>query len=213
MPSSQDVALKSISLPPLIPSLMVFDFEQKVEYEGLHLIYFECEVYGNGSGDCPGIHQPGELMEKFESAPQQTTGDKPVGPTKSQSPYGPWMMPSFSRKQPSRQNKFQCQEKVVAAQQQTKLPVALDGWTMVGQNTAQDTSGSLPAQTEVGHKEKHKGPNGFKFNVLEGMKESVDHEEMINHLKQKLQAIQSPGARSKVGSGQLYQVVQNNRVG
>lgn len=92
---------------PLIPSLTVFDFEQKVEYEGLYLIYFECEVYGHGSGDCPGIHQPGELMEKFESTRQQTTGDKPVGPTKSQSPYGPWMMPSFSRKQPSRQNKFQ----------------------------------------------------------------------------------------------------------
>lgn len=101
----------------------------------------------------------------------------------------------------------------MAAQQQTKLPVALDGWTMVGQNTAQDTSGSLPAQTEVGYKEKHKGPKGFKFNVLEGMKESVDHEEMINHLKQQLQAIQSPGARRKVGFGQLYQVVQNNRVG
>lgn len=69
VPSSQDVALKSISLSPH-PILTVFDFEQKVEYEVLHLICFECGVYGHGSGDCPGIHQPGELMEKSESAPQ-----------------------------------------------------------------------------------------------------------------------------------------------
>lgn len=104
----------------------------------------------------------------------------------------------------------------MAAQQQTKLPIALDGWTMVGQDTAQDTSDSLPVQTEVGYKEKHKGlkgPKGSRFNVLEGMKESVDHKEMINHMKQQLQAIQSPGARHKVGLGQPYRVALNNRVG
>lgn len=38
---------------PLVPSLIAFDFAQKVEYEGLHLICFDCGRYGHKVEEFP----------------------------------------------------------------------------------------------------------------------------------------------------------------
>lgn len=37
---------------PLIPSLTLFDMPQRVEYEGLHLICFQCGKYSHRGEDC-----------------------------------------------------------------------------------------------------------------------------------------------------------------
>lgn len=43
---------------PILPSLTLFDFAQKVEYEGLHLICFKCGKYGHNGEECSNlIHQ------------------------------------------------------------------------------------------------------------------------------------------------------------
>lgn len=52
---------------PLISSLIVFDFKQKVNYEGLHLICFECGVYGHGANDCPRISNLFDLVGDLEA--------------------------------------------------------------------------------------------------------------------------------------------------
>lgn len=40
---------------PLISSLTVLNFDQTIEYEGLHLIYFKCGMYGHKGDECPSL--------------------------------------------------------------------------------------------------------------------------------------------------------------
>lgn len=59
---------------PLLPSLTVFDCEQKIEYEGLHLICLECGCYGHRGEDCPSLMQLVEVEPSAEKHPPQMEG-------------------------------------------------------------------------------------------------------------------------------------------
>lgn len=50
---------------PLLPSLIVFDFAQKVEYEGLHSNCFQCGMYEHHIDDCHVLN----LMEQGTEDP------------------------------------------------------------------------------------------------------------------------------------------------
>lgn len=84
---------------PLLPSIIVFDEEQKVEYEGLHLICFECGRYDHRAEACTGsvdINADGIGGVKTQAQATEIVGNKPA------SPYGPWMLPSYQRRKPQR---------------------------------------------------------------------------------------------------------------
>lgn len=72
---------------PLIPSLTVLDFAQSVEYDGLHLICFTCGKYCHRGEECG--------TPKADAVPEPT----PASSSTPSSPYGPWMLPSYVRRQ------------------------------------------------------------------------------------------------------------------
>lgn len=76
---------------PLIPFLLILGCKKKVEYEGLHLICFECGKYGHRLDDCPQIvHAPSSQSGTL--ATLQTVGEGHTDKAEDQ-PFGPWMLP------------------------------------------------------------------------------------------------------------------------
>lgn len=83
---------------PLIPSLTVLDMPQRVEYEGLHLICFQCGKYGHRGDDCPPLYAPVSdpiNAVPLDSAPPDSTDSSDPKPS---SPFGPWMLPEYQKK-------------------------------------------------------------------------------------------------------------------
>lgn len=75
-----------------------------MEYEGLHLICFECGYYGHKSESCPSLMHSTNINIEIET---HSAGVATSGPTEGsvgggvETPklnYGPWMLPSYHRK-------------------------------------------------------------------------------------------------------------------
>lgn len=80
---------------PLIPFITVLGCLQRVEYESLFLICFDCGKYGHRLENCPSSGKPPPTAA---TGPADTHQDyRAEGPL-----YGPWMMPA-NRSRPSRQ--------------------------------------------------------------------------------------------------------------
>lgn len=80
---------------PLIPSLTVFEMAQRVEYEGLHLICFQCGKYGHKGDECPFLYpQTSEDTAPTQAPCTSKKLPKSSNPS-SDCPYGPWMLPDY----------------------------------------------------------------------------------------------------------------------
>lgn len=89
---------------PLIPSFTVFYEAQKVEYEGLHLICFECGRYGHRGMECPTLIPIDlDLIQVNNQLKQSVQGD----PIKTTSPYGPWMLATYNRRKRQNRHRYE----------------------------------------------------------------------------------------------------------
>ncbi|KAF7831289.1 ribonuclease H [Senna tora] len=77
---------------PLLSQYYVHGRHRKIEYEGLHLICFECGVYGHDSEHCP-VKKARLEKEKQEKEKEQDSGEKIRSNTAEKySLYGAWML-------------------------------------------------------------------------------------------------------------------------
>lgn len=67
--------------------------QQRVEYEGLHLICFDCGKYGHRSDNCPAVE-----LKKGEPMKKQNHLKGRIAVEEGESVFGPWMLPKFERK-------------------------------------------------------------------------------------------------------------------
>lgn len=67
---------------PLVPFIIVLGTQQRVEYEGLHIICFGCGKYGHREDGCPG-HGRGSPAIPVEKQATTIDGEKAT--------LGPWM--------------------------------------------------------------------------------------------------------------------------
>lgn len=76
------VCVKVDLAAPLLPSLTLFDFAQKVEYEGIHLICFKCGKYGHHGEECSNlIHQQSPQSDQdLASGQPDSDGSHPGSP-------------------------------------------------------------------------------------------------------------------------------------
>ncbi|KAF7826849.1 uncharacterized protein G2W53_018013 [Senna tora] len=86
---------KTIGFKFLLRKYCVHGRARKIEYEGLHLIYFECGIYGHDLEHCP-IHKARQEREKREKEMNSEKGlnfeertDKPMSEVIDR--YGAWM--------------------------------------------------------------------------------------------------------------------------
>ncbi|KAF7844623.1 uncharacterized protein G2W53_001528 [Senna tora] len=76
---------------PLLSQYCVHGRLRKIEYEGLHLICFECGVYGHDLEHCP-VRKARLEKEKQEKEKNQDTSEaKEFQPVDKYFPYGAWM--------------------------------------------------------------------------------------------------------------------------
>lgn len=69
---------------PLVPMVLVLGSPQRVEYEGLHLICFECGRYGHKQDECSSVQ------------PQPPPTTAPTLAPGLETNFGPWMLPKES---------------------------------------------------------------------------------------------------------------------
>ncbi|CAL1395202.1 unnamed protein product [Linum trigynum] len=88
---------------PLVPRIWLDDDWQKVEYENLPTVCFECGKIGHQSTDCP-LLRPSSLMAIVTAG----GGDTQLAPTEETSEtkqgFGPWMLVSRKSRRNSREN-------------------------------------------------------------------------------------------------------------
>lgn len=89
-------------LKPLIPKITLLGHSQTVEYEGLHLICFECGEYDHRADSCP---KNTPCAEKAQEQATVAAGSRPGAPRNDASttmeekgPYDPWMLPDYGRR-------------------------------------------------------------------------------------------------------------------
>lgn len=128
---------------PLLPSLTIFDFAQQVEYEGLHLICFQCGRYGHRGDTCP-ANQPVAASPPVPVDPQPSKGQ-----SSSSSPYGPWILPNYRHK--LRHNNRRPQPSPSTAKPPVRRPkVSPQGRTKMGPSRASDPSEDGVPQAPTG---------------------------------------------------------------
>lgn len=93
---------------PLIPHIGIFGCQQRVEYEGLHLICFRCGKYGHRAGDCQNseINKQAQLEKDAAVEVQQSEKEE-------EQHFGTWMLSKHSR--PRHSKGLSGQQKGVAA--------------------------------------------------------------------------------------------------
>lgn len=87
---------------PLVSEVVVLNSAQPIEYEGLHVVCFECGVVGHRDQDCPSKISKPPVTEAMDlnTTPDmdKEEGQPPVAPTTAPStvqerrPYGSWML-------------------------------------------------------------------------------------------------------------------------
>lgn len=73
---------------PLVPFITILGAQQKVEYEGLHLICFSCGKYGNKVEGCPGT------SSTIQASHLVSVGLKDA----KESCFGLWMLPKHGQR-------------------------------------------------------------------------------------------------------------------
>lgn len=79
---------------PLVPFVSVLGRLQRVEYEGLHMICFDCGKYGHRADNCS-LHKAAQNPMVVE--PQQGVGTFAAD---GDSGFGPWMLPKYGKRRP-----------------------------------------------------------------------------------------------------------------
>lgn len=85
---------------PLIPYIGLLGYLQRVEYEGLHIIYFECGGYGRRKESCPTVIISTEVSstQKPQGQPSLTTSNVWRPALEKEGLYRPWMLPKSFRR-------------------------------------------------------------------------------------------------------------------
>lgn len=89
---------------PLLGAIWIGDWKQKIQYEGVHTLCFNCGMVGHRKENCPSTQIASEPMA-MESAPATSSppdpnviqGDKPVEKGTIESERGPWMLVSYRK--------------------------------------------------------------------------------------------------------------------
>ncbi|KAE8659528.1 hypothetical protein F3Y22_tig00116962pilonHSYRG00593 [Hibiscus syriacus] len=87
---------------PLLPYIGIDDFIQKLEYEGLQLICFNCNLYGHTNEHCPSLdHLMGPAQKEGMSTPENHQHNQPeqrLENNQQEDMYGPWMVAETKRR-------------------------------------------------------------------------------------------------------------------
>ena len=100
---------------PLITALLIGNFEQPVNYEGIHKLCFSCGRIGHQKEDCPHIIRPvqppareeDEGVDKVQGSPRERhDAESAETSTNEDNTYGPWMVVTRKRNgyKPNRYN-------------------------------------------------------------------------------------------------------------
>lgn len=77
---------------PLVPFITVLGVQQRVEYEGLHLICFGCGKYDHRSDGCP---------DNGQGSTATPTAQLGSATEREDAMFGPWMLPKYHRRRPT----------------------------------------------------------------------------------------------------------------
>lgn len=173
---------------PLVPVIKVLGSLQRVEYEGLHLICFECGRYGHKQDMCPATTK----SDRGDAQP-------PLLPSEEATGFGPWMLPRNN----SRRHR-QTAARTGGVPSSAQPEGATTPTRGMGQQGASARSSSL--DQGAAHKAEMKGgptqvPQQGRpgFRVLAGLPEGEDLETTIQQLKQQIQDITRPSSGMKIG--------------
>lgn len=180
---------------PLLPSLTLFDFAQRVEYEGLHLICFECGRYDHRGEDCLMAHPPSNPSVPPSTPPVPPS---PVVPEPPSSLYGPWMLANYRKKAlPPRWNVWHASTAPPPAKT-SRVPQSQG--PSVGPSRAMETPRAAQVTTPRAAAVGFDAAGGSQFQSLAGLQDEVDIDSTVAQLKQQIQAFQGPGSRRRPGS-------------
>lgn len=178
---------------PLILSIMVLGCKQKVEYEGLFLIFFDCGKYSHRQDVCPvgKTHAP--------SMPEQRDAED----AREEHPFGPWMLPK---------SKYRQQQKLVPDQREAAAispPTrVMDSGLGLQKEMGHDDMGRVgrrPTQPDVarsqnGTVKRAVRPHRSRFAVLEDLELEEDWASQVVAFIEKIQNTLGPGRAGPINS-------------
>ncbi|XP_019158194.1 PREDICTED: uncharacterized protein LOC109154909 [Ipomoea nil] len=193
-------------LKPLVSMVWVSDRVQRVEFEGLHAICFDCGEVGHVSSKCP----KKVVVDTQPQTPQEpeitmeTGGTEEVAPAeKVREKYGPWMIVSYNN------DKLHSKHRSMNTKTNPKPPKSKEA----GNKNKKVAAGGRPPSTNQSAPTKNKVsiapspiplPVSNGFSVLQGMEEL--HETPVY-----VEGETSTGVKNK--EGRPFQKKNNNKKG
>lgn len=192
---------------PLIPFLTILGAQQRVEYEGLHMICFGCGKYGHREDGCPGS------ASSYQTAPPAS---QPVSPGGADHSFGLWMLPKYGSRRSTRQGGRSVPVQSRPTSSPHMGPTATDQPSMA-QAPPTESANSVPsaASPVVAQSSGPPRPNksqkpqasptlvsSSRFAVLGALDQEGDIDQALFNLKAHIQAV--PGPNQKTGSGPTH---------
>lgn len=189
----------------LVPFITILGVQQRVEYEGLHLIFFGCGKYGHREDGCPEQGQR-SVAALVEQPARQPSGEEAT--------FGLWMLLKYSRRQSSSQGGRQGASRVPIADYHpagsangTITPMGQDPPSESGLKAKEGSHPKGVPASPTRHRETNKGKSvtqevhKSRFAVLGelGQEGDMDMDNDLAKLKQKIQTVSGPNSIAGVG--------------